>query len=363
MNKYLFLYTITSMLLFTSCSQNLPAEPQVQKVDNIVFLIGDGMGVAQVYAAMSSSTEKLNMELSNNTGLSTTFSLTDKITDSAAAGTALATGKKTKNGVIGQDTLGNAFSSILHVAENHGLATGLIASSSITHATPAAFIAHELKRGDYEAIAADFLATDIDVFIGGGYDNFALREDGLNYIDSLTANGYDVAKNIEDVELSVSDKLAGLLYEFHPPKYSEGRGDMLPKATKKALDILSKNEKGFFLMIEGSQIDWAGHDNDTKYNVEETLDFDRTIGVVLDFLKENPNTLVVVTADHETGGMALTSETGDYMNSDASWGTGGHTSIMVPVFAYGAGADSFTGIMDNTDFFTKFSKLYCFDSE
>lgn len=348
--------------MFSACSQ-FSSSKKSPKIENIILLIGDGMGVAEVYAAISSSSETLNMEKSKHIGFAKTFSLTDKITDSAAAGTALATGNKTKNGVIAQDTLGNIFTSILEIAEKYGYATGLVSTSAITHATPASFIAHDISRGNYEAIAADFLDIDIDVFFGGGYNHFGLRADSLNYIDSLTANGYHVARTIEDAETSVSDKIAGLFYEVHPPKYSEGRGDMLPRATQKALDILSKNEKGFFLMVEGSQIDWAGHDNDTKYNVEETLDFDRTLGIVLEFLKNNPNTLVVVTADHETGGMALTSKTGDYLSSDATFATGGHTSIMVPVFAYGAGAELFTGIFDNTEFFAKFMKLYGFDAE
>ncbi|MCF8380293.1 MAG: alkaline phosphatase [Bacteroidales bacterium] len=362
MKKYLFLLTIASFLLFINCSNDL-SQKKDPEVRNIIFLIGDGMGVAQVYAAMSSSEYTLNMERTKHIGFAETFSLNKKITDSAAAGTALATGKKTKNGVIGQDSLGNEFSSILVVAERHGLATGLISTSAITHATPASFIAHELSRNDYEAIAADFLSTDIDVFIGGGYNHFAHRADSLNYIDSLINHGYQIVTTIEDVESTDSNKLAGLLYDEHPPRYSEGRGDMLPKATKKTLEILSKNEKGFFLMIEGSQIDWAGHANNTKYSVEETLDFDRTIGVVLEFLNENPNTLLVVTADHETGGMALTSKSGDYLTSDATFATGGHTSIMVPVFAYGSGAELFTGIFDNTGFFTRFIKLYGFDAE
>ncbi len=363
MKLNLLVVASAAILLLNSCGESSTAKSSDPNVKNIIFLIGDGMGVAQVYSAMLNSEEKINMEKSEFSGFATTFSLTQKITDSAASGTAMSTGNKTKNGVIGQDTLGNAYTTILEIAEKNGLATGLVATVSIAHATPASFIAHENSRGDYEAIAADFLDTDIDLFIGGGYNHFANRKDSVNYIDSLVANGYEVARSMEDVEASNSEKLAGLVFDSHGPSYLDGRGDMLPRATKKALEILSKNEKGFFLMIEGSQIDWACHDNDAQYAIEETLDFDRALGVVLEFLKENPNTLVVVTADHETGGMTIPGTQAHYKGADVMFSSHGHTAVMVPIFSYGAGAELFSGIMDNTEFFPKFIKLYGFENE
>ncbi len=348
-------------LFLGSCSVESSKESDKTPVQNIIFLIGDGMGVAQVCAAMEFTEDTLNMEKATIAGFSTTHSLTNKITDSAAAGTALATGHKTRNGIIARDTLGNEYTSILKIAAKNGLATGLVSTSAITHATPASFIANEESRNNYEAIAADFLKTDIDVFIGGGYNHFAVRKDSLNYIDSLKARNYSVIQTMDEILAFESGKLAGLVAEEHPPKYTEGRGDMLPQATKKAIEILSANEKGFFLMIEGSQIDWGGHDNDEDFVIQETLDFDRAIGVALEFLKTNPNTLVVVTADHETGGITLPSPDGDYTHSSVRFSTGGHTSVMVPVFAYGKGAEQFSGIFDNTDFIDKFLALYSFE--
>lgn len=357
MKKILSALIIGSFILFVSCSREIQNEQQnPPQVKNIIFLIGDGMGVAQVYAAMTLSDSPLKMVEFPYTGLQKTNSLDDYKTDSAAGGTALASGNKTNNGVIGQDTLGNAFKSILHIAEENGLSTGLVSTSSITHATPAAFIAHEHSRKNYEAIAADFLDTDIDLFIGGGYDHFANRDDGLNLADSLKAKGYHVTTTIDEVAAIENGKLAGFTAPVHNPRYSEGRGDMLPVATEKAIDLLSKNDHGFFLMIEGSQIDWGGHANDIDYVVEEMLDFDRSVGIALDFAKKEGNTLVVVTSDHETGGLFLTGK----HKAIASFGTSGHSAVMVPVFSYGPGAEMFTGVIDNTDFFEKFMILYGF---
>jgi alkaline phosphatase len=361
MQKILLSLLVVLSLSLSSCSVESLKKSKEVPVRNIIFLIGDGMGVAQVSAAMEYSKDSLNMEKANTAGFSTTHSLTSKITDSAAAGTALATGNKTRNGIISQDTLGNEFKSILKIAEENGLATGLVSTSAITHATPASFIANESSRGNYEAIAADFLKTEIDLFIGGGYNHFAVRKDSLNYIDSLKAKDYTVLKSMDEIMSFESGKLAGLISDEHPPKYSEGRGDMLPNATKKAIELLSANEKGFFLMVEGSQIDWGGHANDPDFVLQETLDFDRAIGAAIEFQKNNPNTLIVVTSDHETGGVTLPSPDGDYSNSTIRFSTGGHTSVMVPVFAYGNGAEEFSGIFDNTEFISKFLKLYLFE--
>lgn len=348
-------------LLLGACSSDTLSKSESPKIKNIIFLIGDGMGTSQVYAAMLASEDSLNMEKAETAGFSTTNSLNQKITDSAAAGTALATGKKTRNGILAQDTTGNNFVSILKVAEQNGLSTGLVATATITHATPASFVANQPSRNMYEAIAADFMKTDIEVFIGGGYNHFARRSDSLNYVDSLLAKDYTVVRTLEELKTTEASKIAGLLYDEHPPRMSEGRGDMLPVATRKALDVLSTNEKGFFLMVEGSQIDWGGHGNDADYVVKETLDFDKAIGVALKFREQHPNTLVVVTADHETGGLSLPSPDGDYHKSEPAFSTGGHTSVMVPVFAWGPGAEEFTGIFDNTEFFTKFLELYSFE--
>ncbi|MFA5819398.1 MAG: alkaline phosphatase [Bacteroidales bacterium] len=328
------------------------------KIKNVIFMIGDGMGIPAVYAAMTVSDKPLNIERCPVTGLQKTFSSNNYITDSGAAGTALATGTKTKNGAIGMDSLGNRLKSILEITEEHGLATGLVSTSSITHATPASFIAHQSSRGSYEDIAMDFLKTDIEVFIGGGYDHFAKRKDKLNLIDSLKFRGYEVDTSMSMVLKSTSRKLAGLTAPVHNPYRLKGRGEMLPEASVKAIEILNKNPKGFFLMIEGSQIDWAGHANVADTLVDETLDFDKAVGVALDFAKNDGHTLVVITADHETGGVTITG--GDILSHKVklNFSTKDHTAVMVPVYAFGPGAEKFTGIFDNTELFQKI--LSCF---
>jgi alkaline phosphatase len=323
-------------------------------------MIGDGMGLPDVYAAMTVSDHPLNIERCLSTGLQTTFSSNNYITDSAAAGTAIATGSKTKNGVIGMDSLGIRVRSILEIAKEQGLAAGLVSTSSVTHATPASFVAHESSRGSYEDIARDFLYSGIDVFIGGGYDHFANRKDNLNLIDSLKFRGYEVDTTLSMVLKSTSGKLAGFTAPGQNPYRLKGRGDMLPASSGKAIEILTKNKKGFFLMIEGSQIDWAAHANVADTVVDETLDFDKAVGVALDFAEKDKHTLVIITADHETGGVTITGGDRKTHTVKLSFSTKDHTAVMVPVYAFGPGAERFIGIYDNTDIIHKILKAYGF---
>ncbi len=323
-------------------------EFKVVKPKNVIFLIGDGMGVSQVFAGLTANGGNLFLQNCKYTGFSKTHSSDDYVTDSAAAGTALATGKKTYNGAIGVDPDTVPLKTILEEAEEKGLATGLVATASITHATPASFIAHQKKRSMYEEIAADFLKTDIDVFIGGGYKHFTERKDGKDLTVTLKANGYQVLQDMEQIAKVTSGKLAGLITPEHPGRAPE-RGDMLPVATETALNILDNDQDGFFLMVEGSQIDWGGHQNSTIYVVEEVLDFDKAIGKALDFASKDGETLVVVTADHETGGFAVLNCDPDKGKTKGGFTTGNHSAVMVPVFAYGPGAEQFIGIMDNTE--------------
>lgn len=329
---------------------------KAKKPKNIIFLIGDGMGVSHVFTGLTANKGHLFIENCKHIGFSKTQSADNYITDSAAGGTALAAGVKTYNGAIGLDVNKNPVKSILEEADEMGLATGLVSTSAITHATPASFIAHQPKRSMYEEIAADFLKTDIDVFIGGGQDHFDKRKDGRDLLKELEKNGYRVETDMDKIKKVKKGKLAGLTAPAHNGRMEE-RGDMLPVATKTALTILDNNKKGFFLMVEGSQIDWGGHAGNTVFVAEEMLDFDRTIGEALKFAAKDKNTLIVITADHETGGMAITG--GDMAEGKVTgaFPTGSHTAVMVPVFAYGPGAEEFIGIMENTDVHAKMKKL------
>jgi alkaline phosphatase len=336
--------------------KTFPSSFKSKKPKNIILMIGDGMGTSAVFAGLTANGGHLFLENFNHIGFAKTHSADKYVTDSAAAGTALSSGYKTYNGAIGVDTDTVPQQTILEKAEVKGLATGLVSSSAITHATPASFIAHQPSRNMYEAIAADFLKTDIDVFIGGGYKHFTERKDGKDLTTDLKNGGYTVLRDMSKIDGFNSGKLAGLVAYEHTDRVPV-RGDMLPKATNKAIQLLSQNGKGFFLMVEGSQIDWGGHQNNTIYIAEEVLDFDQSIGEALEFAAKNGETLIVVTADHETGGLGVNG--GNYETGEVKGGftTGGHTAVMVPVFAFGPGAEHFTGIMDNTDIPKKMMEL------
>ena len=329
---------------------------KVDKPKNIIFLIGDGMGVSQVFAGLTANKGRLYLENCKYIGFSKTSSGDNYITDSAAGGTALSAGVKTYNGAIGVDMNKNPVKTILEEASEKGLATGLVSSSAITHATPASFISHQQSRSSYEDIAADFLKTDIDVFIGGGLDHFNKRKDGRNLVDELKTKGYQIETDMQKIKKVKKGKLAGFTAQVHNPRMNE-RGDMLPDAAETAINILSNNDKGFFLMVEGSQIDWGGHAASTIYIVEDMLDFDQVIGQALEFAAKDKETLVIVTADHETGGMAITGGSMENGIVQAAFPTGDHTAVMVPVFSYGPGAKEFIGIMENTEIHAKMKKL------
>ena len=327
------------------------------KPKNIILLIGDGMGLAHIYSGLTVNHGQLNLFRFKNIGFSKTNSATNYTTDSGAGGTALATGYKTYNGAIGVDKDTIPRRSILEYANMKGLSTGLVSTSAITHATPASFIAHNKSRNDYEGIATDFLKTDIDVFIGGGRKNFSDRRDNRNLINELRAKNYQVIFSMDSIKDIKQGKLAGLTASETNLSIIEGRGDMLPKATKTAMNILSNNKKGFFLMVEGSQIDWGAHDNNADFVTSEVIDFDKAIGNALEFAQDDGNTLVIVTADHETGGMTIVDGNYNAGTITACFSTTNHTGIMVPVFAFGPGAEIFQGIQENTEIFDKMMLL------
>ena len=354
---------LLSALLFVVFVQSETTEYQTlntdYKVKNVILLIGDGMGVSQITAGMTANQNHLNLERASYAGFIKTYSANDYVTDSAAGGTALACGQKTNNGAIGVDKDGNPIKSILVYAAENNLSTGIVVTCDLTHATPASFVAHQLKRSMEEEIAADFLKVPFTVAIGGGKNNFEKRKDGQNLTEQLKAKGYQAVYTLEQMNAISSGKLIALVADVHPQPYPK-RGELLPEGTKKALDILSQNEKGFFLMVEGSQIDWASHDNNTEAIVNEVLDFDRAVKIAFDFADNNPGTLVVVTADHETGGMSLNGGDFETGRVNAKYTTGGHTGVMVPVFSYGAGAKEFAGIYENTAIFDKIFNTYGF---
>ncbi|MBC35942.1 MAG: alkaline phosphatase [Bacteroidetes bacterium] len=355
------IYCFFALLILASCQQ---IETQTESAPkNVILLIGDGMGIAQISVGYFENNKQIHFQRCKHTGFSITYSADYPITDSGAAGTALATGYKTNNGMIGMDADSVPVQSILHYAVENGKATALVASSTVVHATPASFIAHNISRYNYEELAEDYLKTDIDIFIGGGLNYFNNRKDSVDLVSQLKAKDYQIVTKPADLEAIKSGKLAGLMYPDHPPKYIDGRGDMLIESSMKAIELMKSNENGYFMMIESSQIDWAGHDNSSEYLVGEMLDFDKTVGAILDYAEKDGNTLVIITADHETGGVILPESDERDAVMEINFGAAHHTATMVPVFAFGPGADQFTGIMDNTDIFKKMYSLMGFDKK
>ena len=348
MKKVFFLFL--SLIFLVGCTSKGEQSncSKTRKPKNVIYLIGDGMGLNQIYAGMTANGGTLNIERCTHTGLAKTYSANSYITDSAAGGTALATGSKTNNGMIGMNADSVAVKSVLSAAEEAGMATGLVATVRITHATPASFYAHQISRNMYEEIAAEMLTSGVDFFVGGGRKNFEVRKDSLNYSDSLRNVDYNIVYSIDSVQAPVLLPFGALCADSDMPQARE-RGNFLPQAVDLAIKSLDARADGFFLMVEGSQIDYQGHGNNTQGVVDEVLDFDRAIKVALDFAERDGETLVVITADHETGGMTIMN--GSYADSTvvAQFNTGGHTGTMVPIYSFGPCADQFTGIMENTD--------------
>jgi alkaline phosphatase len=313
---------------------------------NIILFIGDGMGLSQVTAAKIAK-GSLEMERCPATGFCTTWSASALVTDSAAAATALSTGVKTRNGALGVTPDGAPLKNVIEIAEEKGKATGVAVACSLTHATPAGFIVHVPSRKQDIEIARQIAASDVDVLFGGGLDYFnPTNEPCLPELEKKMP----VALTAEEFRsLGTPEKAAAILYPVHPP-YAAERAVSLKELTQKAIEILSQDKDGFFLMVEGSQIDWAGHKNDATNIVRETVDFDNAVGAGIDFAEKNGETLVIVTADHETGGFAVLGGSVKNQTVDKTgFVHGDHTASMVPVFAIGPGSLAFSGIIDNTD--------------
>ena len=324
---------------------------------NIILMIGDGMGITQISAGMYASRRKMALEYFPVVGLHKCYASNNLITDSAAGATAFACGVKTYNGAIGVGPDTTRVTSILEEAESKGMATGLVATSTIVHATPASFIAHQKSRKLYEEIAGQFLETEIDFFVGGGKKYFDRRTvDNRNLYQELEAKGYTVSdyfkEGFPDGDLiDYSRNFAYFTADNEPLPYTKGRDYLVP-VTKVAPEFLKQHNEGsgFFLMIEGSQIDWGGHANDADYIISEMQDFDRAIEAALNFAKRDGQTLLIVTADHETGGFSI--NPGSKKDSlFTGFTSGNHTGSMIPVFAYGPGSELFAGIYENYDIY------------
>lgn len=361
-HKSIFYFLALVLAVGCNSAQNGVKHSSKKKPKRIIFLIGDGMGLTQISTMFLEKDNTSNFKRFKSIGFINTRSASHKITDSAAGATAFACGEKTYNNSVGMNVDTTAIPNLVELYSQRGYETGLISTSAITHATPAAFYAHANHRSQGYEIAKQLVKSDVDFFAGGGRQFF--RDQFPNFqlfnwnIDTTTFTSSSFSN------LDVTKKY-GYLFEDDGLKTMEAsRGDFLPSAASAAINYFK--DKKSFIMIEGSQIDWGGHANDYAYVFTEMQDFDKTIGMILDYAEKDGNTLVVVTADHETGGLSLQGK--PYVNKDGNtrqnydeidpaFTTGGHTAALIPVFAYGPGAENFQGFYENNEIFHKFKNL------
>ena len=317
-------------------------------IEHIILLIGDGNGLTQVSATVLANGGHLSLTQLKSIGLLKTQSADDFTTDSAAAGTALATGTKTYNRAIGVDTLGHSLVNITELLDKHGFSSGCITTDKITGATPSSFYAHQKDRSDTLEIANDLLKSKLSLFVGGGSNDFQ---------NIQLSEHFDILDNISLIGQSKSSKVGHFISVADVPSVLEGRGDVLSEATKNGIQFLQNKNKPFFLMIESAKIDSFGHSNDISGIVSEGLDFDMAITEAIKFADQTGNTLVIVTADHETSGFSIPQGNLENHMIEGDFTTHDHTGTMVPVFAYGPHSQEFQGVYENSDLFGKILKV------
>lgn len=372
------LLALLAFVLLVGCAE--------QKPKNVIYLIGDGMGFGAVSSLLLSEDGETGFEMAPVIGLNETCSANNYVTDSPAGGTALATGTRTCNGFLGVGPDSVQLESILKKAQKMGKKTGIVVNTTLTEATPGAFYAGVTSRKESYKIAEQFTKSGVDVAIGAGLSAFINRPDSVDMTAVLIEKGYDVYLDWKSVLDTKSEKFVGILDmgDVHrrnksrnttasaadgaevclAAKLAASDGNMdstrfsepteyLHKACEKALSVLEKDApNGFFLMIESAIIDGYGHNNDSEGMIEEMKEFDQTLKALVGYVNKHPNTLLVVTADHETGGAGVTYKSHAVNQPDGlqlNFSTKGHTGTVVPVFAYGAGAEKYSGIFQNRE--------------
>ncbi len=321
-------------------------------IRNVILCIGDGMGPEQVKAARLYNGADLFFESFPYKTTMSTASANSSVTDSAAAATAMATGIKVNNGVISVQLPGDGseLETLLEYYQARGKSTGLVTTSYITHATPASFGAHNTSRNNNNQIAGDYLnQTKPNVLMGGGAN-------GMTYSDATNA-GYTVVTDTNELfalDTDLETFVSGQFGSYHLPYEADGLGTLphLHQMAQVALDILDNDPDGFFLMLEGARIDHAGHANLLEENIHETLEFANTVELISDWMGDREDTQIIITADHETGGLTVTNDNGVGNYPDVTWSTTGHTATPVPVYAIGLNAHLATNVVNNTNIYT-----------
>ena len=332
------------------------APPKGKKVKNVILMIGDGMSLAHMYTAWTANRGQLWLENAQYTGLSKTWCTNRLVCDSGSGGTALATGQKTCYHAVGTDPQGNPLTTLCDLAKAKGKSAGIAVTCRLWDATPCDFSCHNLDRDKEQELIGDYPTSGLDYAFGGGAKYFTNRADGRDIFKELEANGYHVSRTWDDLAAWKSGKVFAVPYDVDTPLPDE-RGDLLARASLKGIELLNQNRNGFFMMVEGSQLDDYGHFNQLDLLMKETLDFDQTIGKVMKWAAQDGETLVVVTAAHETGGLTLVDGNKDEGKVTCCFSTKSHSGVMVPVYAFGPGSEQFSGIMENTDIFKKIKVL------
>lgn len=331
--------------------------PKGKKVKNVILMIGDGMSLMHVYTAWAANRGKLWLENAQATGLSKTWAVKKLVTDSGSGGTSLATGVKTVYHAVGVDPEGKPLTSLVDVAKELGKDAGMAVTCRLWDATPCDFCCHNIDRDKEEELVGDYPTSGVDFVFGGGAQKFTNRKDGRDIFKELQKKGYHVSRTLDDFfAYDKNSRIFAVPYDKDTPLPDE-RGDLLARASMKGISLMNQNKNGFFMMIEGSQLDDYGHFNQLDMLMKETLDFDQTVGKVMKWAAKDGETLVVVTADHETGGLTLVNGNKDEGRVECCFSTKDHSGAMVPVYAFGPGAENFTGIFENTDVFKKIKKL------
>ncbi len=344
MKKVIYLITVAVILTATVFCE--------QKPKNVIILIGDGMSVNTV------SVSELFLDNSpfrkfTYSGLVVTCSADKLITDSAAGATAFSTGYRTNKLMVGTKTDSTKVETILEYLSKKGFATGIVATSSLTDATPACFCTHNISRYKYYDIANQYADLKIDFLVGGGTQYFlpesfgGTRPDSVNVVEKFKNKGYNYTENVNEIINYAGEvPLFGLIgYDEMPEAIN--RKFTLGQLTESALKHLEKTNKNFFIMVEGSQIDNVNHGNDKTGLIAELTDFNTAVNTALDFAEKDKNTLVIVLADHDTGGLSIIGGDLKTKEFELGWTTKNHAANMIAVFAKGPGAENFTGIKDN----------------
>ena len=357
---------ITFIILAALCAAPSVAKdkaPKNEKVKNVILIIGDGMGLGATASWMiNQNYAPTCFDRAQYAAVVKTYSANSRTTDSAAAATAMATGHKTDNSMLGMLPDSTKPASIAELAKAKGLGTGIVVTSYVQDATPAGFYAHVGKRGERKQITEDLIAFKPDIIVGGGRKYFTEKKyTDVNLLDKAVGEGFTYVSTPEEFYSAWTTPILGLLDEGNQLDEAEINSDLLSDLAGHTYEILEKNKNGFFAMIEGSHIDHAAHANNSEMVLWWMEEFDKLVNAAFDYADTHKGTLVVVTADHETGGITLVPGSKDFTKGESglemNYSSTSHTGSPVLLYSYGASSWKFSGVMENTDIFKKIKSV------